>query len=143
MSEIKLYDTGPNRTRGDKQIPEMLYFSKETRKILLKGNQICRRAFPPAKKLVAMDPAAGIRRDLLEIAHERQCTWRPQPMTDTLGGIQGAEAVALRIVRPNLTPSAAGQQVVEDGLDIFVGVLARGHRDDGRSQSNPPTAICI
>ena len=27
-SEIKLYDTGPNRTRGDKQIPEMLYQPK-------------------------------------------------------------------------------------------------------------------
>ena len=143
MSEIKLYDTSPNRTRGDKQMPEMLYFSKETRKILLKGNQICRGACPPASNLVTMDPAAGIRRDLLEIAHELQCLWRPQPMTDTLGGIQGAEAVALRIVRPNLTPSAAGQQVVEDGLDIFTGVLARGNRDNGRSQNSSPTAVLI
>ena len=143
MSEIKLYDASPNRTRGDKQIPEMLYSAKETRKILLKGIHQYRVAFPMPYHLVTMDPAGGIRRALLVIAQELQCLWRPQPMSNTLGAIQGADGVAIRLVFLHLSPSAAGQQVVEDGLDIFTGVLARGNRDNGRSQNSSPTAVRI
>ena len=143
MSEIKLYDASPNRTRGDKQIPEMLYSAKETRKILLKGNQHCRGAFPKAFNLVTMDPADGFRRAPLVLAQELQCLWRPQPMSNTLGGILGADGVAIRLVFLHLSPSAAGQQVVEDELDIVTDVLARGNRDNGRSQNSSPTAVLI